>query len=1517
MRRSLIVVGLVLLLGIGGTIAWRLWPMQRVFYTDADTIKAPTHAAAIRQILWQPPRYRPDLTRAFAADHVPFVTEDGLTLLFSRRDHGHPANIYYARKSASGWSEPVALTAVNSDSDDLGPVLSNDGRALYFYSDRAGSIGGYDLWVSYRHSGEAFEFDEAINLGAAVNSPFNDYAPAPTPDGDLLYFSSNRPPPEDELGEQARSATLHEDSFERTYDLYVSAVTGQRVGSARPLRTLNTPANEGAPAVSPVGDFLYFASDRAGGRGGFDLYRSRRLEGLLEAAHNLGETVNSAFHDLDPSVGHGGFDLYFSSDRSVGDPIAERDSPREYKLYHTISREVFVDSEVIQRAPIRWAAIWSAIWPNLLWMLTAFTLAVLLFTLMRRSGERRLSLLMRCLLGSVLAHLVLVMLLTIWGVTASIAGEYSRRGRIQIALASPATGQEVAAQITGGLTTLESPMIASPSFERAETPKERPVEASEARLEVSHQVVPVDPSPDVEMTLADAGATWQSESRAWSKPKALRPPSAEVSLSTPTESLRVSRQESTRKVSPSETPVEDVKRPEVVVTAEPQPTQSVAVELARLDQLPVMRKGLIERVVAGDAVVPKARVVDDLSVPRPTSDLPPAPGFPLATATAEKLPDVAEIRLDPSERTRTVPPLRITSHGGSGPIPDEFANIQPEATESAEDVGRSLAGSSLAQASDAIPVSATVTRPEVAVDITPSSAEPADVSTPQELVKMARATEGAVRVDPTVRPEVIRAETLPVHVEPSEMRFDRMDPVRAPSVVGEALMVSVRRGGELDKDIPFVPLAKPTAALAASVWPERKAIELPPVEEAREAQTFESKEPVERVAMADLRADVDSWLSQAVREVHRPHVDVELSREEVAVAPDTSFFPTPTVPDDLAPVKPVSYVATIPVDIPDDQKPMELDLELSPEESPPENAFLQRSAPNKMEIVERMGGSEATEAAVALALKWLAQHQDAEGFWNIRVFDERCGGCDHTQPIHADVALTGLATLCFLGAGHTQDSGGPYEATVGRAIDWLLAQQAPNGDLRGDETMYTQGIATIALAEALAMTDDERLREPVEWALRFIHAARSRHEGGWQYDPTQASDTSVLGWMMMAMKSASTAGLPVPRDAFDVGTDWLERVSDPDQPGLYPFRPDQQASPGMTAESMFVQQILGKTAADPIMQASADYILEHLPDWDRNPDTYFWYYASLALFQHQGPAWTTWNNALKRELVAHQRKDDQAAGSWDPQGNQWSELGGRVYQTALCTLMLEVYYRYLPMYSNDDPTIPDRPDDAFGTIAGVVRDADTGKPLVGATVRLDVPDGAPILAQTDRDGFYYLWTPELPPFFALSAAQQGYVPESLNVDSTALRQSVLDVDFDLRSDRGVVFSTEAVPEVHHLGDNRFDGKINSRFQKRTEGAEYGSEFVITSEQLARRFRRAEVRLMAKGVQRGHSLFINGIMLDDKLERAPRDGSFGDFRARFDPNILRAGTNTIDLIAKPSNTDIDDFEFVNVQIHLFP
>ena len=286
-----------------------------------------------------------------------------------------------------------------------------------------------------------------------------------------------------------------------------------------------------------------------------------------------------------------------------------------------------------------------------------------------------------------------------------------------------------------------------------------------------------------------------------------------------------------------------------------------------------------------------------------------------------------------------------------------------------------------------------------------------------------------------------------------------------------------------------------------------------------------------------------------------------------------------------------------------------------------------------------------------------------------------------------DLATTSLALLCFLGAGHTQVEEGPYRSTVEGALAWIVGRQRRDGDLRHgrapaersnaeeSDTMYGQTIAAVALCEAYAMTSDRRLAEAATRAVRFVidRTEASRRQR------TAPEDTAVLGWQLMVFASARRAGIEVPASAWGHARTWLESVAIPGAPGRYAYGRGGAASVAMTAEAMFVRQLLdeldGRTADGARMEQSADFIATALPAWTDEAPTHHWYYATLALHHHQGDAWRRWNEALVPALVDRQIQEGCGSGSWTPQ-DEWSVLGGRLYQTAICTLSLEAYYRY-------------------------------------------------------------------------------------------------------------------------------------------------------------------------------------------------------------------------------------------------
>lgn len=379
---------------------------------------------------------------------------------------------------------------------------------------------------------------------------------------------------------------------------------------------------------------------------------------------------------------------------------------------------------------------------------------------------------------------------------------------------------------------------------------------------------------------------------------------------------------------------------------------------------------------------------------------------------------------------------------------------------------------------------------------------------------------------------------------------------------------------------------------------------------------------------------------------------------------------------------------------PADMQPLSVPSSPEPIPHPIPLPYRWRIAPDRLALAKRFGASEESENAVKQALDWLAANQDPDGRWNPRrhgAGEERFESGRDRQGAgkRADTGVTGLAVLAFAASGHTHQQG-PYAATVQKAIKFLLDVQGPDGNLGGPaatyEFMYCHGIATLALSEILGLSGDRRLRDPVASAVAYTVASQDPWGGGWRYRPQEAGDTSQLGWQLMALRSAELAGISVPRSVWDAASRYLDTVSAGTHGGLASYRPGDRATRTMTAEALVCRQLLGLSSAHPAAREAGDFLLGELPG-EGVPNRYYWYYATMAMYQLQGSHWELWNRALQRTLLATQRRDGPLAGSWDPT-TRWDGYGGRVYATALATLCLEAYYRFLPLVAAGQPDIP-------------------------------------------------------------------------------------------------------------------------------------------------------------------------------------------------------------------------------------
>jgi len=354
-----------------------------------------------------------------------------------------------------------------------------------------------------------------------------------------------------------------------------------------------------------------------------------------------------------------------------------------------------------------------------------------------------------------------------------------------------------------------------------------------------------------------------------------------------------------------------------------------------------------------------------------------------------------------------------------------------------------------------------------------------------------------------------------------------------------------------------------------------------------------------------------------------------------------------------------------------------------------------RLAPDRSRLAELHGGTPETEEAVKAALAWMADNQEPEGRWDARKHGAGselfvAGRDRQGAGIQADTGITGLALLAFLASGHTHQEG-LYKSNVRRGLEYLLAVQGPDGNLGGKAStyafMYCHAMATFAMSEAYGMTGDQRLRDPVYRAVAYTLAAQDPSGGGWRYKPGDPGDTSQLGWQLMALKSAELAGIPIPDRSRRAALKYLESASSGQHGGLAAYRPVERASRPMTAEALVCRVFLGMAPTHPAAKEAGDYLLGELPG-DAGKNLYYWYYGTLGMYYLQGVHWEQWNHALQKTLVASQQKRGPLAGSWDPD-TVWGGYGGRVYTTAIATLSLEVYYRYLPLYI--EASAPHRP----------------------------------------------------------------------------------------------------------------------------------------------------------------------------------------------------------------------------------
>lgn len=386
-----------------------------------------------------------------------------------------------------------------------------------------------------------------------------------------------------------------------------------------------------------------------------------------------------------------------------------------------------------------------------------------------------------------------------------------------------------------------------------------------------------------------------------------------------------------------------------------------------------------------------------------------------------------------------------------------------------------------------------------------------------------------------------------------------------------------------------------------------------------------------------------------------------------------------------------------------------------------------------------------TEAAVREGLCWLMRHQEADGSWSAAKLHTHCSTrtpCIPPDPAldsTFDVGMTALALLAFLGQGIgvgtpvnlvDEAMGTPPRSAgevVKRGIRWLLEHQKPDGsfsDARPFELPENDTLPTMALCEAFGLSPgNTRLRRPAQRALDYLVAAQKKNSSGapWGWgrgsqqelerrrtngeleaqafeEERRQVDLSITCWVVMALRSAQSCGFRVPGESMAGALAYAVEASQAgvvaDEPlsaeERFTYHPARKAALGM-----LVRAFAGGDIADPFLAQAAAALVSDAPVVTKDQlsvDFYYWYFATLALEQYDGPDsprvgsedgrgrfWEPWNADLVDALLPLQervaRRDVCSRGGW-LQAARGNRRGGALYNTALNVLTLEVYYRF-------------------------------------------------------------------------------------------------------------------------------------------------------------------------------------------------------------------------------------------------
>ncbi|MCF7791643.1 MAG: hypothetical protein K9L78_02940 [Victivallales bacterium] len=560
------------------------------YYMDGLGLKKLAFTAHSRAVLWEESKALKGKLNEVQGNVGSTVSEDGKTIIISRYFSSDNRDLFISRCIDKKWTKPRRLLNVNTEYNEITPSLSSDGKYLFFASDRPEGRGGFDIYVSCRR-GQTWQAPYPVS--SSINTHYDEKNPYLTVDKQVFYFNSNRPEtapdnPRDDTGKENFDifSSFVEEIFENEdASLYL------KLSRLKRLDSINTEYDEGHISATLRGNIIYFSSNRRGGYGGYDIYRSYLLREGFTDPENLGETVNSVDDEISPDISKDGYELFFSTNRRSWEKT-------DFLVFSSDSTEVVNKFD------------YSLLLKLLAMVLLILIIAAVIWALLRLLASRTdMSLIVKSLIIALIIHLLLALLSGLWFLGGQLSEAMKKKNRDMTININTLARQSVALAVREGISSLpkvKSVATTEKPVEKITVPEQQPVSSSEvSEIWREAEIVKPNSSPvNVKKSVhSEKAKTYTSDKEDISKVKPVKFGSSQVSMEVPegTGSKASAETKGKSKGLPSvEQPVEKRRKERAVVEeiAEPSFHEMKPMSLTADEEIKELRKNMTRNAVA-------------------------------------------------------------------------------------------------------------------------------------------------------------------------------------------------------------------------------------------------------------------------------------------------------------------------------------------------------------------------------------------------------------------------------------------------------------------------------------------------------------------------------------------------------------------------------------------------------------------------------------------------------------------------------------------------------------------------------------------------------------------------------------------------------------------------------------------------------------------------------------------------------------------------------------------------------